>query len=131
MEGSRVVYDIDHRAGQPLIVLTRFLTNAWRLFQRNGFEKVEVPVEVGEMDLPKDHSIVEIVAEGIPRQCTNLEQAVVDEEQFRLWFDDAAGAYLAMVWQPYERAEGIGPWNDLIDSVRSAGTRVSKEFVTG
>ncbi len=67
MEGSRVVYDIDHRAGQPLIVLTRFLTNAWRLFQRNGFEKVEVPVEVGEMDLPKDHSIVEIVAEGIPR----------------------------------------------------------------
>ncbi len=55
----------------------------------------------------------------------------MDEEQFRLWFDDAAGAYLAMVWQPYERAEGIGPWNDLIDSVRSAGTRVSKEFVTG
>ncbi len=92
---------------------------------------MEVPVEIGVMDLPKDHSIVEIVAEGIPRQCTNLEQAVVDEEQFRLWFDDAAGAYLAIVWQPYERAEGIGPWNDLIDSVRSAGTRVSKEFVTG
>ena len=87
-----VVYDIECRSGQPSIVLTRFLESAWRLFQRNGFEKVEVPVEIGEMDLPKDHSIVEIVAESFPRQCPNLTQAALDGEQFRLWFWDVAGA---------------------------------------
>ncbi len=37
---------------------------------------MEVPVEIGEMDLAKDHSIVEIVAEGIPRRCPNLTRAV-------------------------------------------------------
>ena len=61
----KVVYDIDCRSGQPSIVLT----SPWRLFQRNGYEPVEVPVEIGEMDLPKDHSIMETVAEGIPRLC--------------------------------------------------------------
>ena len=71
-----MIYDLDYRSGQPYIVLTRFLTSAWRLFQQHGYASVEVPVEIGEMDLPKDHSIVEIVAEGIPRRCPNLTQAV-------------------------------------------------------
>ncbi len=67
-----------------------------------------VQVEVGEMDLPKDHSIVAIVAEGIPRRCPNLTQAVHHGEQFKLWVWDAAGEYLATVWEPYERAGEAG-----------------------
>ena len=39
-----VVYDIHRRSGQPTIVLTRFLTSAWRLFQQHGYAAVEVPV---------------------------------------------------------------------------------------
>ena len=31
-----VVYDLDFRSGEPSIVLTRFLTSAWRLFQQQG-----------------------------------------------------------------------------------------------
>ena len=33
--------------------------------QSDRVDKVQLPVEIGAMDLPKDHSIVEIVAEGI------------------------------------------------------------------
>ena len=93
--------------------------------------RVEVPVEIGVMDLPKDHSIVEIVAEGIPRQCPNLTQAVHHGEQFRLWFWDAAGKYVATVWEPYRRAEEVGPWVELIDSVQGAAGPVPREFVAG
>ena len=71
--------------------------------------------------MPAIPSIVEIVAEGIPRQCTNLEQAVHHGEQFRLWFWDAAGWYVATVWEPHERAEEVGPWIELIDSVKGCG----------
>ena len=126
-----VVYDIAYRSGQPSIVLTRFLTSARRMLQQHGFEQVEVPVEIGEMELPQDHSIVEIVAEGIPRQCPNLTQAVHHGEQFRLWFWDVAGEYIATVWEPYERAEEVGPWIELINSVRGAAGLVPREFVAG
>ncbi len=126
-----VVYDIDYRSGQPSIVLTRFLTSAWRLFQQHGFEQVEVPVEIGVMDLPKDHSIVEIVAEGIPRRCANLTQAVHHGEQLPLWFRDVAGEYLATVWEPYERAGEVGSWVELINSVRGAAGLVPRAFVAG
>ncbi len=34
-----------------------------------------------------------------------------------------------MVWQPYERTEKVGPWIDLIDSVRGAAGLVQREFV--
>ncbi len=124
-----VVYDLDFRSGQPSIVLTRFLTSAWRLFQQHGYAAVEVRVEIGEMDLPKDHSIVEIVAEGIPRRCPNLTQAVHHGEQFRLWFWDGAGEYLATVWEPYERADEVGPWIELINTVRGAAGLVPRAFV--
>ncbi len=126
-----VVYDIDYRSGQPSIVLTRFLTSAWRLFQRHGYAAVEVPVEIGEMDLPKDHSIVAIVAEGIPRRCPNPTQAVHHGEQFRMWFSDGAGDCVATVWEPYERAEEVGPWTELIDSVRGAAGLGPRAFVAG
>ena len=124
-----MVYDIDYRSGQPCIVLTRFLTSAWRLFQQHGYESVEVPVEIGEMDLPKDHSIIEIVSEGIPRQCPNLTQAVHHGEQFRLWFRDGAEEYLATVWEPYERTEEVRPWVELINSVRGAAGLMPRAFV--
>ncbi len=71
--------------------------------------RVEVPVEIGVMDLPKDHSIVEIVAQGSPRRCPNLAQPALDGEQFPLWFRDPAGEYVATVWEPFERAEEVGP----------------------
>ena len=83
------------------------------------------------MDLPKDHSIVEIVAEGIPRRCPNLTRAVHHGEQFKLWFWDGAGEYLATVWEPYERAEEVGPWVELINSVRGAAGLVPRAFVAG
>ncbi len=48
MASREVDYDLDYRSGQPSIVLTRFLTSAWRLFQQHGYAAVEVPVEIGE-----------------------------------------------------------------------------------
>ena len=62
----------------------------------HGIEKVEVPVEIGEMDLPKDHSIVEIVAEGSPGQCRNLTQAVHHGESSSGY---GSGMLLASTWR--------------------------------
>ena len=52
-------------------------------------------------------------------------------EQFRLWFWDGAGEYVAMVWEPYEGAAEVGPWVELINSVRGAAGLVPRAFVAG
>ena len=67
-----VIYSVSHRDGQARITLVRFLESAWRRFAlacRSGDDKVSVPVEIGELDLPEDHSVHHIVTEGIPRAC--------------------------------------------------------------
>ena len=43
----------------------------------------------------------------------------------------AAGEYIATVWEPYERAEEVGPWIELVNSVRDAARLVPREFVAG
>ncbi len=55
----------------------------------------------------------------------------MDAEQFRLWFRDVTGQYVAMVWEPYERVEEVGPWVELIDSVRGAAGLMPRAFVAG
>ncbi len=48
-----------------------------------------------------------------------------------MWFRDAAGKYVAIVWEPYERADEVGPWLELINSVRGAAGLVPRVFVAG
>ena len=38
---------------------------------------------------------------------------------------------VATVWEPYERTEEVGPWVELIDSVRGAAGLAPRAYVTG
>ncbi len=107
----------------------RFLESAWRKFceaYSQEQEKVNVEIERGEMDLPTDHSIVDLVNEGLPRLCENDSQAVLDGEQFKLTFTDNLGVYESQTWAPFEKQDEA--WIKLIDSVRGAGALVPRRF---
>ena len=62
---------------------------------------------------------------------TGADRVALDGEQFRLWFWDAAGECVATVWEPYERTEEVGPWIELINSMRGAAGLVPRAFVAG
>ena len=127
-----VIYSIDFRNGKLSIILVRFLESAWRKFC-NAYsqeqEKVDIEIERGEMDLPDDHSIVELIKVGLPRLCENDSQAVLDGEQFKLTFTDYAGVYESQIWAPYQKQNDA--WIKLIDSVRGAGALVPRRFAVG
>jgi len=88
--------------------------------------KVDVEIERGEMELPVDHSIIDLVNEGLPRLCENDSQAVLDGEQFKLTFTDSKGSYESQIWAPYQKQDEA--WIKLIDSVRGAGALVPRRF---
>ena len=51
-----VIYSINGRSSTAQITLVRFLESAWRRFAvayQQEEERVSVPVEIGELDLPK------------------------------------------------------------------------------
>ena len=76
-------------------------------------------------------SKVSIRRDGVAHQCPNLTEPIHHGEQFRLWFRDVTDQYAATVWEPYERAEEVGPWIELINSVRGAAGPVPRAFVAG
>jgi len=125
-----VIYSINYRNSKLSIILVRFLESAWHKFceaYSQEQEKVSVEIERGEMDLLVDHSIIDLVNEGLPRLCENDSQAVLDGEQFKLSFTDSIGAYDSQIWEPYQKQNEA--WIKLIDSVRGAGALVSRRFV--
>ena len=76
-----VIYSVSCLGGTAHITLFRFLESAWRRFQRayrQGDEKVSVPVEIGQLDLPQDHSAHHTVREGMPRACENDPTATLE-----------------------------------------------------
>ena len=79
--------------------------------------------------MPKDHSIVVHVNEGLPRLCENDSQAILDGEQFKLTFTDYAGVYESQIWEPFEKQDES--WINLIDSVRGAGALAPRRFAVG
>jgi len=127
-----VIYDIKYMKGTANIILTRFLESAWnRLWAvyREGKKKVSVQVEIGTMELPPDQHILELVAEGVPRQCQNYPTAALDGEQLRMTLWDISGKYQAQIWEPFTRIDDSGPWIELIDATRGAAGLVPREFV--
>jgi len=124
------VYDLDYRDGKLSIVLTRFLESAWKKYWKafnEKAEKVSVKIEIGSMELPDDHPVIECVADGLPRFCQDRPTAILDGEQFKLWLWDGLGAYTVEVWEPF--ALELEDWVRLIDVVRDACGLVPREFL--